>query len=1714
MKFKLSCQGILKYSIAVALCSLPVGAMANGGIQTSGSTNTQVDHVGNTPVVNIAKPEGGISHNQYNQYNVTSAGAVLNNSTQGQLQSQLLQQLIASNPNLTEGAASVILNEVISQNPSLLNGAQEILGQSADLILANPNGITCSGCEFINTNAASLVVGKVDFTKSGLKYNTFKNQNRLSITENGVRGSETLNLIAPSINADGPVQANQNINAIAGNNIVDQKTLAVEETEQSSESLIDSYFLGGMVSGRIQLVSTHAGSGVNISGKVKGSDIDLNAKGDLRLNAASVGDKSTERVNLVGKNVDSSGNITTTTSTVKDGDNRDGFLRHNKYGETKTSTEKIERSSISGKNINIGAREGAFLKATQVSGDQVAISGKNVDLSDQKITQTTDRTNNNWYLSWRSDYNKQTTEQTSVGTEINAKENITINATGGDVTVKGSQLNASQNANVSAQGDVKLLGSITQNSTQESGYKRNDGAELKTGSWKEGNTVETSNASSINAGQNVNISAKNNVTTRNAQLTANDVNISAGQTVSIGADKTTNTGVSQNDKTYWGGIGGGNNKNVKDSKQTAAGSRVNAKNDLEVKGKDLEITGSEAIGKKAAHVEADRVKIDGAVTQDTESNNTRQGTVFNITKDSNNTKTTQQNVTSSEVLSNTNLRVRGHESVEISGSNVSANDKLDISSNGNVTVSGQAAEGSSTVDTTSLGVNFYAKEKSDKQYAAGVRVEHNSTGKTQTSTSHTASNIKAGNITISSGSTATVAGSNIDAKQDVSITGKDVNVISSHDKSKETTNSTTVGGGFYYTGGIDKLGSGYEGSVDTNNTTVNTSTANTSSIKSGGNTNINATNKISNEGTAFDANGDLNLQAKQIDNKAAVSSRTETTDKVSVGVDIGANVDYSNISRPVEQGVKKVTEGGITAVPGAISETAQSIDTPNLGVDLDVGVSNGTETKAQTTSQVSSIKAGSININAEKSVTDQGTQYQAKNGVNINTKQYQNTAAVNTQTETKNITDGTGNLRVYTTTGADVTGDGKGEGGNTQETKSSEKAIVSNITAGNGVSITANDGIELTGTNIDAGSGKAELTANNGNVTINQATDKQSESSTSYRANLGLKAGYSAEKTNFGGSGGGSYESNEKSDTQAITSTVAGKNGVSVTAGKDVNLQGTNIVAGDTGNVDINAGNKVNFQQAESSSTSSKREYSGQLELNQSKADSGKSKTYGGKVSGAYVTNDKSSTTGQAGSIQGANNVTVNAGEDIYLQGTQIGDKDQKVGNVALNAGGDIKLDAQKSTSSQSGLSIKGKINATQGNVDNTEAKTASKGAGGSLEVDYIDESKSEQKGGVIASSGNVSLDAKGQQGIEMTGTKVSSQSTQLSAENGKITAQSAQTIEKRNNYSGNLNVDANRTKDLNNSGNILSSATGVEAGLKVDYKDGVTNDNAVVQGQNVSASSKGNVTLSGANIQADSVDIKSREGGLVVESRQNKDVSVDLEFGGKASKSVQPASKSQYDQLKETVNGLPGGDKTKPYKEKITNYTDEKLGKAKEKYSSLKDDAIDKYKKTADKVDSDWENKAHEPRWWDKAARKIGGEVDNKVKGLYTTGSEPVKNSGVEATKPFSLKVTDKVSVEQQSGISGTNGVSIDTAAPTQLKGAVVESKQGTVDTGSQNVVTEEISNKNNSFRADIKNDGIENIKQAVSDIKQGQTPLIGIKIDSSKTEGGVKQAAPADSE
>ncbi|WP_323840913.1 two-partner secretion domain-containing protein, partial [Photorhabdus africana] len=77
-------------------------------------------------------------------------GVILNNSHQA-TQTQL-GGMVAGNPWLAKGDASVILNEVNSHDRSHLNGWIEVAGHKAEVIIANPSGITCNGCGFINAH--------------------------------------------------------------------------------------------------------------------------------------------------------------------------------------------------------------------------------------------------------------------------------------------------------------------------------------------------------------------------------------------------------------------------------------------------------------------------------------------------------------------------------------------------------------------------------------------------------------------------------------------------------------------------------------------------------------------------------------------------------------------------------------------------------------------------------------------------------------------------------------------------------------------------------------------------------------------------------------------------------------------------------------------------------------------------------------------------------------------------------------------------------------------------------------------------------------------------------------------------------------------------------------------------------------------------------------------------------------------------------------------------------------------------------------------------------------------------------------------------------------------------------------------------------------------------------------------------------------------------
>ena len=226
------------------------------------------------PLVDIATPNGaGLSHNRYETFNVGEPGLILNNSNQELSRSQL-GGLVQGNANLRDsGPARVILNEVTGANRSALNGVTEIHGGAADLIIANPNGLTCSGCGFWNAPRVTLSTGLpvlgADGSLSGLRVEG----GDILIGERGAdAGSvDIFDIVSRKISVKGTVKGRGGLNLVAGRNSYDYASglvTALPSDGNEPAIAIDSSLLGGMYAGRIKIISTDRGSGVNMQGQM------------------------------------------------------------------------------------------------------------------------------------------------------------------------------------------------------------------------------------------------------------------------------------------------------------------------------------------------------------------------------------------------------------------------------------------------------------------------------------------------------------------------------------------------------------------------------------------------------------------------------------------------------------------------------------------------------------------------------------------------------------------------------------------------------------------------------------------------------------------------------------------------------------------------------------------------------------------------------------------------------------------------------------------------------------------------------------------------------------------------------------------------------------------------------------------------------------------------------------------------------------------------------------------------------------------------------------------------------------------------------------------------------------------------------------------------------------------------------------------------------
>ncbi|WP_313656143.1 hemagglutinin repeat-containing protein, partial [Pantoea sp.] len=278
-------------------------AVANGIVADNSARPDQRPEVIATqnglPQVNITAPnQAGISHNQYQQFDVAQQGAILNNAAV--MTSTQLAGMIQGNPNLRPDAAParVILNEVNSNTPSQLRGYMEVAGGRAQVIVANPAGIVCNGCGTINAGRMTLTTGKPQLNADGSLAGYQVERGVVRIEGGGLNGdprhdTEYVDVLARAVEINAGVWARNALAVVAGRNRVSADAQAVTPLADDGlarpELAIDMGQMGGMYSGQIRMIGTEAGVGVrNQNAQVQaGKTLVVSSEGKLVWHSAA-----------------------------------------------------------------------------------------------------------------------------------------------------------------------------------------------------------------------------------------------------------------------------------------------------------------------------------------------------------------------------------------------------------------------------------------------------------------------------------------------------------------------------------------------------------------------------------------------------------------------------------------------------------------------------------------------------------------------------------------------------------------------------------------------------------------------------------------------------------------------------------------------------------------------------------------------------------------------------------------------------------------------------------------------------------------------------------------------------------------------------------------------------------------------------------------------------------------------------------------------------------------------------------------------------------------------------------------------------------------------------------------------------------------------------------------------------------------------------------
>ncbi|WP_417836298.1 DUF637 domain-containing protein [Thalassospira tepidiphila] len=577
-------RGSLAAVLSFNLVALPAIANAQAVPDTGqGGSNPTLETAPNgVPVVNIATPSTqGVSHNRFTSLDIEKQGMIFNNSKN--LGTSQLGGVLLANPNLKNSAtAKIILNEVTGTGASQLNGFAEIFGDRAQFVIANPNGITCKGCGFINTSRTTLTTGTPEIDNGALATIDVDGSAPIMVEGEGLNAEDAtaLHLLARTIKLNAPINAAE-LKLVAGRNLIEYGAHVITpKTDDGSSKpglAIDASHFGAMYADRISVLATEDGVGVKMPDNMASGlgDISITADGKIAItNATAAADfkaKSSSSnieitgtvsggrdVNLEANKISNSGEIVagldadgilqssgTASLTAQNSIANSGKLIGASKVDIKSNAGSVENTSGStiGSNGTVGVSA-----ATDVSNNGSIVGEGDVEISANKITNDGGLVSSNSELSLTAaTLINQNAQSTGQGLQSNDKVDVTADQivnSSGQISAKnlvkiagktsGQELTVS-GGKIDSNGDVEITASDV-NSSVEITAQGTAAITAQTGNLTQSGVVKAGNEVLLSAHSGTLENSGSTVSVNDTKLSANNVSNTEAGTVKSGAN--------------------------------------------------------------------------------------------------------------------------------------------------------------------------------------------------------------------------------------------------------------------------------------------------------------------------------------------------------------------------------------------------------------------------------------------------------------------------------------------------------------------------------------------------------------------------------------------------------------------------------------------------------------------------------------------------------------------------------------------------------------------------------------------------------------------------------------------------------------------------------------------------------------------------------------------------------------------------------------------------------------------------------------------------------------------------------------------------------------------------------------------------------------------------------------------------------------------------